>query len=77
MDVIPQIEKNSQELKKNLEQQIKFLEEIERSQAKLAFEKDRTIQNIATLKGAIQAYGQSLALLKKATEPEQPVEEGE
>jgi len=77
MNVIPHIEKNSQELKKNLEQQIKFLEEIERSQTKLVFEKERTVQNIATIRGALQAYGQSLALLKKAEEAEQPVEEGE
>ena len=71
IDVISQLEHNSQTVKKGLEQQLKFLEEIESSQTKLVFEKERTVQNIATLRGALQAYEQSLTLLKKAQAEEE------
>ena len=76
-DVIEQIEGSRQDLQKTLEQQIHVLEDIERAQRKLVVDKDSTIRTIATLRGALQAYEQSLILIKKAEGSEPSEETGE
>jgi len=76
-DVIEQIEGSRQDLQKTLEQQIHHLEDIERTQRKMMVDKDGTVRNIATLRGALQAYEQSLILIKKAEGSEASDETGE
>lgn len=55
------LEKKREEVSKSLEQQVKLFQDITRSQKKLSLQRDRTVQKIAALEGAFQAYEDCLS----------------
>ena len=57
----PYLEKKREEVSKSLEQHVRFLQELIQSQKKLTLQRDRTVQKIAALEGALQAYEDCLS----------------
>ncbi len=57
----PYLEKKREEVSKSLEQHVRFLQELIQSQKKLSLQRDRTVQKIAALEGAFQAYEDCLS----------------
>lgn len=55
------LEKKREDVKKSLEEHVKLFQEITQSQKKLTFQRDRTLQKIATLEGAFEAYEDCLS----------------